>query len=108
MARTVVCFLREDHNLKRLPRKLLERLHGGTQALPRYAGTTQKLVEVFVEYKRKEPQRIIRAGGWYYTFDANGHLADNKVDGHRPQWELSEEDLANVLAQIWGHRRRPV
>src|ERR1700716_3999732 len=105
MARTVVCFLVEGQGLKRLPRKLMERLHGGTQALPEYARTTQKLIHVFVEYKRKEPQQIIMATGYYYAFDRDGHLTDNHVDGNYPQWELSDEDMKQVSARIW---KRPL
>jgi hypothetical protein len=79
----------------------MERLHGGTQALPEYARTTQKLIHVFVEYKRKEPQQIIMATGYYYAFDRNGHLADER----HPQWELSDEDMKKVSARIW---KRPL
>jgi len=105
MARTVICFLVEGHGLRRLPRKLMEHLHGGTQALPEYARTTQKLIHVFVEYKRKEPQQIIMATGYYYAFDRDGHLAH--IDGNEryPRWELSDEDIKKVSARIW---KRPL
>ena len=66
--------LDEAGTLKRVPRRVCEGLVYGTDALPEYAGSRQRVVEAIVENEDGKPARILDAQGYYWTFDAAGQI----------------------------------
>jgi hypothetical protein len=101
MARHVRCYLFGQNGIKHLSRRVIADWHAGQPAL-QYAGTTQKIAEVFVESVNRQPQEIISARGFYYTFDQQGRLTE--VQPPPQTWGLSDDDLALVSHDIWGTR----
>ena len=65
-------YLFADDGLQRISQRLMQRLAHGKDALPEYAGTKQKAVDVLVEMKAGKPVKIVRADGCFLTFDENG------------------------------------
>jgi transcriptional regulator with XRE-family HTH domain len=130
-------YLFADDGLKRLSRRLYERMVSGTDTMPQYAGTTQKIACIVLDTDNGKPSRISGTRGSYLQFDDDGKIRmglaralfenwENLDDAQRAQritphytaldprsklnrqrlegedrWELSEEDLAAVKADIW-------
>lgn len=59
---------------KPVVKRTIEGLIAGTDALPQYAESRQRVAYVTVENEAGKPVRIVRATGAYWTFDEEGHL----------------------------------
>ncbi len=66
--------LDESDTLKRIPRRVLDGLVFGNDAIPEYANTRQKVVDVYVENEDGKPVRILDARGSYLEFDEEGRI----------------------------------
>ncbi|KAA2241132.1 hypothetical protein [Salinarimonas soli] len=64
--------LDDSGRLKRVPRRISEGLVFGDDAIPEYAGTRQRVIEVVVENEDGRPARILDAKGCFWTFDHRG------------------------------------
>ncbi|GJE35347.1 hypothetical protein [Methylobacterium oxalidis] len=130
--------LEEGGSLRHVPMRVVSGIYRGTDALPDYAGTTQRAIEVVLENEDGKPVRMLDARGRFWTFDAKGEteLDDvnlwfrdldlpkprGKVVDLRPQiekrqrrarrfWDVTAEDLDRLTAVIWpwaGETREPV
>jgi hypothetical protein len=130
-------YLFAEDGIKRLSRRLYERMIADTYAMPQYAGTRQKLAHIVLDTDNGKPSRVIGVSGSYLQFDDAGKIRtglaralfedwENLDDAQRREritprytalepgsklnqqrwegedrWELSEEDLAAVTADIW-------
>jgi hypothetical protein len=103
MARHVRSYLFGEKGMRPLRVTLMVRLHGGEAALPEYAGTTQRIAEVIVEYADRKPQRIILARGHYYAFDQNGYRIPNR--GPHENWTLTDDQIEQISAHLWKRTR---
>jgi len=65
-------YLFTEQGLQRISKRLMEGLCRGRDAMPQFAGTNQKIVEVFVELESKKPLRMRRVTGSYLRFDGKG------------------------------------
>lgn len=75
MARTVRYFLFEqDGTIKRISKRVMDGLSQGDDALPTYAGTRQKVLEVIVDNEDGKPQAIDHYNGMYLDFDGEGRV----------------------------------
>jgi hypothetical protein len=75
MVRTVRYYVFEEGGeIKRIPRRISEALSFGKDAIPAYAGTRQRVLEVIVRNRSGKPQMIEQAGGFYFDFDADGRI----------------------------------
>jgi len=105
MGRTVRCFVFEKNGLRHMTRRMMEGLHVRGEALPEYAGTTQRMVHVFIEHVDRRPAKIIEARGYNYFFDQLGRLIPNReVEDARPS-RLSDHEWDQVEAKIWPNGR---
>ena len=71
-------YLWADDGPWRLPARLHQDLIARTVALPQYAGTKQKIVEVFIGKVGGRPV-IVEARGSFYSFNARGCLDASSV-----------------------------
>lgn len=68
--------LEEDGRLRRVPRRVVEGMTSGDDAMPEFAGKTLRAITVILENEGGKPTRIIDAQGSYWAFDDEG-----KIDG---------------------------
>jgi len=66
-------YLWADDGHWRITHRLHSELVSGKVVLRQYAGTKQKIVEVFI-HKVRGSQKIVEARGGVYSFDARGRL----------------------------------
>ncbi|MBU0584751.1 MAG: hypothetical protein KKB66_18480 [Alphaproteobacteria bacterium] len=66
----------DDEEPLRLSRRLVDGLVHGNDALPRYAGTRQKVASVLLENDGLKPLRIVTTQGAYFDFDETGDIQD--------------------------------
>jgi hypothetical protein len=59
---------------KRIPRRLLEGLIFGKDAMPEYANTIQRTATVMIENEQGKPLRIVESQGSSFTFDEHGKI----------------------------------
>jgi hypothetical protein len=75
MARTVRCYLFEDgENVKRIPRRVVDAMVFGNDALPEYVNTTQRVAEIVIENEQGKALEIVKANGVLWSFDENGKI----------------------------------
>lgn len=74
MGITSRAYIVSDIGIKRVPRDVLQGLVFGQDALPEYAGTTQRAVCVILDNEDGKPVQIIEAQGSYWVFDAAGRI----------------------------------
>jgi hypothetical protein len=60
--------------MKRLPKRVLDNLIFARDAIPEYAGTTQRVVSAIIENDGGKAVRILDAHGYYWEFDDEGHI----------------------------------
>ncbi len=65
-------YLFTNKGLQRVSKRLMGELCRGREAMPQFAGTTQKVVEVWIELDSKIPVGIRRLTGSYLRFDEKG------------------------------------
>ncbi|WGJ13771.1 hypothetical protein QEV83_13910 [Methylocapsa sp. D3K7] len=63
--------------LKRVPRRIRDGLTVGQDAIPEYAGTTQRIATVIIENDRGKPVRILDAQGEIWSFDSEGRIDES-------------------------------
>lgn len=102
MAIRVRCYIFDaDGTLKRVPRRVMEGLTLGDDALPEYAGTQQRAAEVIVENEDGRPVRILDAQGVIWAFDAEGRIDKSLNRSARKvmqfAFELSQKSSAKVV-----------
>jgi hypothetical protein len=132
MALTSRSYLFEDGGaIKRIPRRVLELLVFGKDAMPEYANSVQRVAEVRVNNVDGNPIEIIEANGSFWTFDEEGRIDEGlranlskvfefafpeasggKVVSLTPslkrqqfqrehRWQLSKEHLDWIAADVW-------
>lgn len=102
MGTTLRHFLFEEGGaIKRIPRRVVEGLNFGQDAIPAYAGTRQKSLEVIIDYEDGKPQSINHANGFYYEFDAEGRIDRSVRQGLNEIMSFSfpaSQETDNVVA----------
>ncbi|HYF53199.1 MAG TPA: hypothetical protein VEA41_02960 [Salinarimonas sp.] len=66
--------LDDSGQLRRVPRRVSEGLVFGYDAIPEYASTRQRIIEVVVENEDGRPIRILDAKGCFWAFDKEGRI----------------------------------
>jgi hypothetical protein len=75
VALTSRCYLFEDGGVvKRIPRRLLEGLIFGKDAIPEYANSVQRIATAIIENETGKPIKIVDARGGFFTFDEEGRI----------------------------------
>ena len=64
----------DNGTVKGVPRRICEALPFGEDAIPEYAGTRQRMVQVLVENNDRQPVRILDATCHYWDFDDEGKI----------------------------------
>ena len=64
----------EDGRIRRIPRRVVDDLVFGHDALPEYAGTRQRVAEVLVESEKRKAVRIVDGRGRFWDFDKHGKI----------------------------------
>src|SRR5215207_2535142 len=64
-------------SIKRVPRRIVDNLVFGLDAIPAYAGTRQRVAEIMLENENGKPTRILDARGSYWTFDDSGKIDES-------------------------------
>lgn len=120
-----------DRDPRRLSQRLVSGLTAGTDSMPDYAGTRQKVVEVVLENDDGKPERIVASYGMYWSFDDQGGIGESlreslaaaidsafppsttgkvvDLTGHlkkkraeeKHRWKVSKQDLDRIAADIW-------
>jgi hypothetical protein len=67
-------YLFAEDGIKRLSRRLYERMVADTYAIPQYAGTRQKLAHIVLDTDNGKPSRITGVSGSYLQFDDAGKI----------------------------------
>jgi hypothetical protein len=75
MPLTSRCYLFEESGvIKRIPRRVVDGLIFGKDALPEYANSVQQIAEVRIENDGGKAVKILEAVGSYWTFDDEGKI----------------------------------
>lgn len=74
MGLSVRFYLFAEDGLLSISQRVMMGLIRGTDAMPQYAGTKQKVADVILENDGKKPIRIERVQGSYLTFDEKGQV----------------------------------
>lgn len=77
MGITSRAYIVSENGIKRVPRDVLQGLITGQDALPEYAGTTQRAICVILDNEDGKALRIVEAQGSYWVFDDVGHIDDH-------------------------------
>lgn len=98
----------------KVPQRVAEGLYSGKDALPAYAGTRQKLLEVLISNEAGKPQSIEHTQGHYLEFDADGRVHQSVMDRLREAMDHGlpvDADEGNVVSlsprrqrQIWKEK----
>lgn len=104
----------EDGTILRVQKRVAEGLYSGKDALPAYAGTRQKLLEVIVLNDAGKPQSIQHTQGHYLVFDADGRVHESVMENVREAMDIVfplDVDEGNVVSllprrekQIWKEK----
>lgn len=81
MGITSRAYIVSENGIKRVPRDVLQGLVFGQDALPEYAGTTQRAVCVILDNEDGKPLRILEAQGSYWVFNAAGRIDEHLRKG---------------------------
>lgn len=69
-----VYLFEEGGEIKRVPRRVLDNLTFGLDAIPEYAGTRQRVAEFIIENENGKAIRILDMTGYYWGFDEKGRI----------------------------------
>jgi hypothetical protein len=108
VARTVRHYLfDQDGSIKRIPRRLIDGLTFGKDAVPAYAGSRQRVLEVVIENEAGRPQAIDHANGYYFDFDSDGRIHRGLQRGLAEAMDLgfASNDQDNVVT-LAGRRAK--
>ncbi len=119
----------------RLSHRLVEGLTFGTDALPQYAGTKQRVLWAMLELDEGKPVRIVRTEASIWQFDKDGRIVaglhkalalamdsapspqtNNTIIELRPhakqakfkkeyRWEPGTEEIERIIADIWPKKK---
>lgn len=118
MALSVRLYLiEEEGTVKRIPRRVADKMSSGDDAIPAYAGTRQRVLEVVVENEGGKAQAIIRTIGSYLDFDGEGCVHESLRERLREVMDATFTEPAssegNVVSmkerrnhQIWEENNR--
>lgn len=118
MALSVRLYLiEEDGTIKRIPRRVADKMTSGDDAIPAYAGTRQRVLEVIVDNEGGKAQAIIKTIGYFLDFDAQGRVHEGLRESLRAVMDAAfpeRSDLdGNVVSmkerrkhQIWEEKSR--
>jgi hypothetical protein len=91
----------------RISQRLLQGLVDGTDRVPEYAGTRQKVLEAVLESDDGKPVRIVDANGGYWTFDDKGDIGQGLQDRLRDFMDIAfDERHTGVVVPLEPKRRR--
>lgn len=79
MGLSIRFYLFSEDGLQAISQRVMMGLIRGTDAMPQYAGTKQRVADVILESEGKKPVRIERTQGSYLTFDENGQVHKDLV-----------------------------
>lgn len=98
----------ENGTLRFVSRRVGVGIHLGEDAIPEFAGTRQKALEVIIENENGKPVRIIDAKGVYWHFDNQGRIDQEDLQRHAFDliFEASEPELNGNLIDIQAKLRR--
>jgi hypothetical protein len=88
-------YLFAEDGLQRISQRLMEGLAHGTDAMPQFAGTKQKVANVLVEMDNAKPVKIGRADGSFLTFDDNGQVHKDLIASG-----FDEKSLADAVGHV--------
>ena len=81
MGTTTRYYLFATDGVKRLSMRLLDGLTQGTDTIPEYAGTKQKVASVILRTENGSPEEIIGSTGTYFDFDSTGNAREELLRG---------------------------
>ena len=81
----------DDGSLRRVPRRIADELPSGGDAVPEFAGTSQKVLEVLVESEDRRPARILDARGIIWTFDDEGRVDEHLINLTGERMQIAED-----------------
>jgi hypothetical protein len=90
MSVSIRVYLFASDGLQRIPRRVMEGLCWGKDAMPQFAGTKQRSAEVIIELENGKPARIREAIGTYLDFDKKGKVQESLARGGFEAWETGE------------------
>jgi hypothetical protein len=75
VALSLRCYLfQEDGAIKRIPRRVVDGLVHGQDAMPEYVNSVQRIATAVVDNENGKALRIVGARGEYWTFDEEGKI----------------------------------
>jgi hypothetical protein len=75
LALTSRCYLFEDGGgIKRIPRRVLDGLVFGKDAMPEYANSVQRIATAIIENETGKPIKVVDAWGGFFTFNEEGKI----------------------------------
>jgi hypothetical protein len=75
VALSLRCYLfQEDGAIKRIPRRVVDGLVHGQDAMPEYVNSVQRIATAVVDNENGKALRIVDARGEYWTFDEEGKI----------------------------------
>ena len=92
--------------MKRLPKRVLDNLIFARDAIPEYAGTTQRVVSAIIENESGKPVRILDAHGYYWQFDGEGRIDKGLQSSAAELWSFahsktnSDAKVVNLTPEI--------
>lgn len=81
MSISVRFYLFTDAGMQRISQRVMNGLCDGEDAMPQFAETKQRVVNVVVELDNGKPSRILEATGSYLHFDKRGKVHESLVRG---------------------------
>ena len=84
--------LQEDGGLRRVPRRICDCLPFGTDAIPAYADTRQRVAQVIIENEGRKPVQILDVAGHYWQFDAEGKIDAGLRESMREIMEVAHDN----------------
>jgi hypothetical protein len=75
VALTSRCYLFEDGGaIRRIPRRVLDGLVFGKDAMPEYANSVQRIATAIIENETGKPIKVVDARGGFFTFNEEGKI----------------------------------
>lgn len=106
--------IQDDGAVLNVPKRVAEGLYSGKDALPAYAGTRQKILEVIISNDAGKPQSIQHTQGHYLDFNAEGGVHESVMNSVREAMNVAfpvDADEGNVVSlsprrekQIWKEK----
>lgn len=88
----------DDGSLRRVPRRILDGLPFGLDAIPEFAGTRQRQAQVVIENEDSKPLQILDVLGSFWDFDDDGKIDEGLHESMRGWMGLLGDDKAKRRA----------